>query len=571
MTQLAARRSWIARHGTVIACFLAAAVLFYFANRAAYKGYFSDDDLDNISWPTYVGLEVYSHQLLSFKTSADNFRPVGDLYYRYLYRAFHLNYAPYVEGIQLIHGLNVILLFLLLRRLDFSRVAAGAGALFYSFHTAVMQIWWKPMYVFDLLCATLCVISLLLYVRGRWIWALIAFWLAYKSKEIAVALPAALLAWEWLLGHRKWKRLIPFFLISLSFGLQALWRNRTMDHANAYALHFSPKILWHSVQFYASAVFFIRYAGLGLLLLPIWLRDRRLYFGLIAMTALLTPMLALPGRQESVYWYVPMIGVAVVIASLAAKTPGWAIALLFLLWLPFNYTQLREKRSQILADGYRNRVLMSTLRDYASRIRPVRAVVYQNAPDHVQTWGVEGALTQVFGVGTKTAWWQAPDAKEALARVPMVVIRFKSPPLAIEGLLRTRPDVQPYIGVMNLAPESQLITGWYDQGSDLRWTQPRAEAIFYRPAAATQFEIVAGMAQDSLDSVGPAQVTLFEDGKALGTEVLAQSAQTLRWKLPAGDPGDKHITIVSKPARHGGPEDPRTLGIAIRSIGYTPF
>jgi len=138
-------------------------------------------------------------------------------------------------------------------------------------------------------------------------------------------------------------------------------------------------------------------------------------------------------------------------------------------------------------------------------------------------------------------------------------------------LLRTRPDVQPYIGVMNLAPESQLITGWYDQGSDLRWTQPRAEAIFYRPAAATQFEIVAGMAQDSLDSVGPAHVTLFEDGKALGTEVLSQSAQTLRWKLPAGDPGDKHITIVSKPARHGGPEDPRTLGIAIRSIGYTPF
>ncbi len=411
MSVLAARRSWTTRHWIVIACFLAAAVLFYFANRAAYKGYFSDDDLDNISWPTYVGFEVYSHQLLSFKTSAENFRPVGDLYYRYLYRAFHLNYVPYVVGIQLIHGLNVILLFLLLRRLDFSSLAAGAGALFYSFHAAVMQIYWKPMYVFDLLCATLCLISLLLYVRGRWILALIAFWLAYKAKEIAVALPAALLAWEWLLGHRKWKRLIPFFLISLSFGLQAVWRNRTVDSSNAYALQFSPQLVWHSVLFYSSAIFLSVYAGLGLLLLPIWLRDRRLYLGLIAMTALLTPMLALPGRQESVYWYVPMIGVAVAIASIAAKTPGWAIALLFLLWLPFNYAQLREKRSQILADGYRNRVLMSTLRDYASRIRPVRAVVYQNTPDHVQTWGVEGALTQVFGVGTKTAWWEARRRK----------------------------------------------------------------------------------------------------------------------------------------------------------------
>lgn len=571
MSGLDARRSWIARHGTVVACFLAATVLFYFANRAAYKGYFSDDDLENLTWPTYVGMDVYVHQLLSFMPGPEIFRPVGDLYYRYLYRAFHLNYVPYVVGIQLIHGLNVILLFLLLRRLVFSHLAAGAGALFYSFHAAVMQIWWKPMYVFDLLCATLCLISLLLYVRGRWIFALIAFWLAYKSKEIAVALPAALLAWEWLFGHRKWKRLIPFFLISLSFGLQAVWHNRTVDSSNLYALQFGPQMLWHSVLFYSSAIFLGVYAGLGLWLLPIWLRDRRLYLGLVAILALIAPMLALPGRQESVYWYVPMIGVAVVIASVAAKTPGWAIALLFLLWLPFNYAQLREKRSQILAEGNRNRALVATLRDYASRIRPVRAVVYLNAPDHVQNFGLDGAITQAFGIDARAAWSEAPEAKEAMARLPMVVIRFKSAPLAIEGWLRTRPDVQPYIGAMNLAPESQLITGWYDRGSDLRWIQPRAEALFYRPAGATQFEIVAGMAQDSLDSVGPSQVTLFEDGQALGTEVLSQSAQTLRWKLPAGNSGDEHIMIVSTPARHGGPEDPRTLGIAVRSIGYTPF
>lgn len=571
MSGLGAWRSWTARHWTVIACFLAAAVLFYFANRAAYKGYFSDDDLDNISWPTYVGLDVYVRQLLSFTPGVDIFRPVGDIYYRYLHRAFHLNYVPYVVAIQMIHGLNVILLFLLLRRLDFPRLSAGAGALFYSFHAAVMQIYWKPMYVFDLLCATFCLISFLLYIRGRWILALLAFWLAYKSKEVAVALPAALLAWEWLLGNRKWKRLIPFFLISLSFGLQALWRNRMVAPTNAYALQFSPQLVWHSVVFYSSAIFSGVYAGLGLLLLPIWLRDRRLYFGLIAMTALLAPMLALPGRQESVYWYVPMIGVAVVIACIAAKTPGWAIVLLFLLWLPLNYAQLREKRSQILEEGNRNRALVAALRDYASRIRPVRAVIYQNAPDHVQSFGLEGAIVQAFGAGTKSAWSEAPEAKEAMATLPMVVIRFKAPPLAIEGLLRTRPEVQPYIGYMNLAPESQLISGWYDQGSELRWTAPRAEAMFYRPAGATQFEIVAGMAQESLVSVGPAQVTLFEDGHALGTELLSQPAQMLRWKLPAGNPGDKHIVIVSKPARRGEPQDPRTLGIAVRSIGYTPF
>ncbi|HTS48841.1 MAG TPA: hypothetical protein VMH05_12910 [Bryobacteraceae bacterium] len=554
-----------------MACVLAAAVLFYFANRAAYKGYFSEDDLDNLTWPTYVGLDVYFHQLLSFTLGPDIFRPVGDLYYRYLYRAFHLNYVPYVVTIQLIHGLNVMLLFLLLRRLDFSRVAAGTGALFYSFHAAVLEIWWKPMYIFDLLCATLCLISLLLYIRGRWILALLPFWLAYKSKEIAVALPIALLAWEWLLGHRKWKRLIPFFLISLNFGLQALWRNRTIDPGNAYALQFSPQLLWHSVVFYSSAIFLGAFAGLGLLLLPIWLRDRRLYFGLIATLALLGPMIAVPGRQESVYWYVPMIGVAVVIACIATKTPGWAIAILLLLWLPFNYAQLREKRSQILAEGNRDRVLIATLQEYARQVRPVRAVVYQNVPDHIRDWGLDGAIAQVFGFPVKAAWSERPDAKEAMAKLPVLVIRFKAPPLAVEGLLRTRPEIQPYLHMMSLTPESQLLTGWYDQGSELRWIAPRADAMFYRPAIATQFEIVAGMTPESLDRYGPSQVTLLEDGQAVGTEVLSQPAQTLRWKLPPGNSGDKHITILSKPARRGEPQDPRTLGIAVRAIGYTPF
>ena len=571
MSGLAARRSGPDKRWIVVASFLAAAVLFYFANRASYKGYFSDDDLDNLTWPTYVGFDVYYHQLLSFKISAENFRPVGDLYYRYLYRAFHLNYVPYVVTIQLLHGLNVMLLFLLLRRLDFSRVAAGAGALFYSFHAAVLEIWWKPMYIFDLLCATLCLISLLLYIRGRWILALLPFWLAYQSKEIAVALPIGLLGWEWWLGHRKWKRLIPFFLISLNFGLQALWRNRGIEPVNSYALQFSPQLLWHAVGFYYSAIFFGAFAGLGLLLLPIWVRDRRLYLGLVAVLALLAPMIVLPGRLDTVYWYVPMIGVALVIASIAAKTPGWAIALLFLLWLPFNYAQLREKRNQILADGNRNRALMATLREYASQMPPVRAVVYQNVPDHVEPWGLEGAIAHVFGFPVKAVWSEAPDAKEAMTKFPMLLMRFKSPPLTVEGLLRTRPEVQPYIGSMNFAPESQLGSGWYDQGSKLRWIAPRAEATFYRPAIATQFEIVAGIAQESLDRDGPSEVTLLEDGQALGTEVLSQSAQTLRWKLPAGNSGDKHITILSKPARRGEPQDPRTLGIAVRAIGYTPF
>ena len=564
MKESALDRRWV-----LLACFLAAAVLFFFANRAAYKGYFSDDDLDNLTWPTYVGNDVYWRGLATLKFDPSNFRPVGDFYYRYVYRAFHLNYIPYVIVIQLIHGLNVVLLFFLLRRLDFSSIAAGAGALFYSFHAAVLEIYWKPMYVFDLLCATLCLITLLMYLRGRWLLALIPFWLAFKSKELAVAVPVVLLAWEWFFGQRKWKRLIPYFLISLNFGLQALWANRSMGVENAYRLHFAGRVFWQSIEFYSSAIFFFGYALLVLAMLPIWIRDRRLYFGLIAMLAWLLPLIALPGRQAAVYWYVPMIGLAIVIAAIAARTPKWAILLLFLIWIPANFALLREKRPEILAEGRRTRALLAVLREYSSRVPPLRAVVYKNMPDQVHAWGMEGAITQVFGNRVQSAWSETADAKQAMAKFPMAVIQFHEPPLAIQGLVRVHDGPQPYVRFTDLFEESQFGAGWFDQGSLLRWTAPQAEATFHRTAGAKAFEIVAGMSPDSLKQYGPSQVTVLEDGQPLGTQVLSEASQTLRWSLGQAAPGDKHITIVSKPARRGEAQDPRVLGIAVRAIGYT--
>ena len=566
MIALAQRRSWV-----LLACILAAATLFYFANRAAYKGYFSDDDLVNVGWPTYIGNDTYLRGLVSIKADASNFRPVGDLYYRYLYRAFHLYFPPYVVALQLVHALNVFLLYLLLRDLLFSQIAAGTGALFYSFHAAVLEVYWKPMFVFDLICATLCLATLLLYVRGHWLVGLIPFWFAYKSKEIAVMLPVALIAWELWMGKRRWKRLTPYVAISLSFGLQALWINHALGPQNPYVLKFTFAPLAQTVKFYSSAIFFNAVAGFSLLLLPIWLRDRSLYLGLVMMTSLLAPMLALPGRQLTVYWYVPMIGVAIVIAVIAARTPRWALALLLVLWISWNFSLLRTKRSQILAEAGRDRAMVAALQDYAKRIPPVRAVVYENTPDQINSWGVDGAINQVFGQGVQTGAVNRPEGRAAIASFPVALIRFTSPPLRVEGLIRVNDGAQPYLRFTELVPEWQLGSGWYDAGSRLRWTMPRAELILHRPEKATTFEILAGMSPGGLDRDGPAEVTVLEDGKSLGVQTLSRVFQPLRWNLTPGPAGDKHISILSKPARHGDPGDPRILGVAIQAIGYTPF
>ncbi|HYL34562.1 MAG TPA: hypothetical protein VEV17_01470 [Bryobacteraceae bacterium] len=424
------------RRWAPVGFFLLAALLFLLTNRAAYRGYFADDDFANIGWPTFVGNDVFIRGLLSPVFSGSHFRPVGFLFFRYAGRAFDLNFWPYVVILQLLHVLNAALLYLLLRRVAFSGVAAGAGAVFYAFDAAVMQVYWTPMFIFDLLCATLCLLTLLLYVRGRWIWGLATFWLAYKAKEVAVMLPAALAAYELLLGDRRWKRLIPYFAIALSFGLQALWFNQHVNGINAYALHFTADVLWQTVAFYSSAVFVVPLAGLVLLALPLLVRDRRLYIGLILMAATFLPMLALPGRLLEAFWYVPLIGLAMTVAAVAGRLPRWAVIALLILWLPFNYSVVRGKGRELLALDQERRLFIASLQSYARSVPHLRAVVYADVPPHMYSWGVEDGIRKIFGRTVDVAGAQDPRAKAAMSEFPMAVIAYDHAGHTIRGTFR---------------------------------------------------------------------------------------------------------------------------------------
>lgn len=525
------RKRWLP-----LAFFLAFSVLFFFANRAAYKGYFFSDDLDKLGWPTLIPIQDYYREILSPKFSPLNFRPIGYLYYRFLGNTFHLYFPPYIAVLQAFHLLNVILVFLLLRRLRFSEFAAGAGALLYMFHAAVIFIYWRPEYIFEVLCSGLCLITMLLYVRGRWLVALIPFWLAYKSKEIAVTLPAALLAIEWFLGERKWKRLIPYFLISLSFGLQAVWHNRSIAPEAGYALRFSPAVLWNSVAFYSSAIFFVPFAGLLLLLLPFFVRDRRLYVGLIFMVSLFVPMLVLPSRQESVYWYIPMIGLTMVLAAIAVRTPRWAMVLFFVFWLPLNYAMLRPERRSLLAVADQHRWYMTGLLQYARRVPPLKAVVFAGTPEYMGSWGVEGGIRLAFGNSVDAVWYHSPRAQEAMAEIPMAIVDYNPMTHALKGMLRTHRELQSYIRFSDVVPEPQFGEGWGGAGADpQRWISSQADVTLYRSAESKQFEIVVS---------GPAEVTVLEDGRSLGSRTLSgPGTQTLRWVLDNAAAGNKKITI----------------------------
>ena len=155
-------------------------------NRGAYKGYFSDDEVDNLSWTPHVPAKEFARAAATPRFLEYNFRPVGHLYFKAMERLFGLDFPKWVGAIHLLHFLNIWLVWALARKLGAGPPAAAAGVLFFAFHMALFDALWKPMYVFDVACATFCLTSLICFIDRRWVLSFVSFWLAYKSKELAV-------------------------------------------------------------------------------------------------------------------------------------------------------------------------------------------------------------------------------------------------------------------------------------------------------------------------------------------------------------------------------------------------
>ena len=108
------------RTGSILFLLLAAA--FLAADRGAYSGYFQDDEFNTLSWTRSTPVSEYVEAALTPRFLTNNFRPVGHFYFRAAERLFGLDFRGYVAVVQVLHLLNVWLLWLLARRLG-----AGPG------------------------------------------------------------------------------------------------------------------------------------------------------------------------------------------------------------------------------------------------------------------------------------------------------------------------------------------------------------------------------------------------------------------------------------------------------------
>jgi hypothetical protein len=546
-------------------------VIFLMANRGAYRGFFTNDDFENTANAQGTPLSYYGAALLrSNFDGRTTFRPIAALYYFAMVRLAGLHFEAYVIGIQILHLLNVVLIWMLARTLGAERAGAAAAAMLFAMSAIVYLVYWEPMYVFDLICGTFCLLCILAYARGGLILSLVLFWLALKAKEVAIVIPVVLAGYEWWFGGKRWKRLIPFFGIAAILVTQALVFNARRD--DAYSLRFTPQAVWKCARFYAAALVpgpgVWRYAGFLILALPFFIRDRRVRFGIFSFVCLLGLMLFLPGRLVDAYLYIPLIGLAIALSGGGARA-AWLAAFL-VVWIPWSYHQTRAERSHELAAAGDRRIWFETaaklVRDHAD----VDTLVYNDPPGGLYDWGVDGMLRNL-----------RPDSSPIgiLDRSPEYAAGLQKPHLALlvwDGELHKlfvvprAPDVS-YIRLSLLEPEWQFGEGWLGNGSERRWIGPQATARLLRPASARRFEVVAWVPKIYVETFHQGRLDIFLDHQLLGTGILDKPDwHTFRFDAPAAQPGPAEVEFRVDPALKDPKGSSLRYGTLVGAFGFLP-
>ena len=271
-----------------------------------------------MSWTTSVGRRTLDHRLPDRRGHAQfltgNFRPVGHLYFAVMGRHFGLDFPKYLIPIHALHLLNVWLLWLIARRLGLSPFAAGAGALFFAFNMVVFDVYWKPMYVFDLLCATFCLASLLFYMRRRLI-AQLRGVLAGVQIEGARG-DAAVRAGRLRILVRQTAldaaaaRSSPPRSPSACRECCSIPTGTTITLSTSAPARFSkrPASTPRTSCWFRSPDWRCR-------LSCCFTRDKRVWFGMAAMFLFFVPLLFLGGRTFDAYCYLPLTGLAIACAG----------------------------------------------------------------------------------------------------------------------------------------------------------------------------------------------------------------------------------------------------------------
>jgi hypothetical protein len=286
--------------------------------------------------------------------------------------------------------------------------------------------------------------------------------------------------------------------------------------------------------------------------------------------ASLFPLLFLPGRMFSAYCYVPLLGLAIALSALdlADRRVRLAAAAALVLWIPWDYQQMRLQRHGKLAKDDEVRAWLTALEKFAAQSPPIEAFVFAGAPAGFQRWGVEGAIRYLFPAPKpEIRWSEDKDAARFLTRDRLAVLHWDGQKLEVVSRTPETPDAA-YLTMGGATPVWQLGDGWYSLEETFRWIRPSASARLYRPPGARWFELRVNVGREQLETAGAQPVTVKVGGMALEPcRFSSPGWHTRRWQLP--EAGEGPVEVRFEVARGFRPNnETRVLGIAIGGFGF---
>jgi hypothetical protein len=361
------------RIATLIAAAFLAAYFVYFT-AGSLRAEFTHDDLMNgyRGW-SYPLPSLLVDNLLFFRFSP-TYRPFGALVYKIFFALFGFDLFALRVFLWIVLAGNLFLVYELCRMLTGSRETGLFAALAGAYHAKLGPLYYNTGTQYDILCFCFYFAGLVFYVRirrhGKELSApqaaiLCALYvLALNSKELAVSLPVALLAyellwhppalharapWRWVSRPTLTVWIMAVFTAAYVAG-RVLFQGRGISHVGDYAMSVSAGEYFHKLAHYLNELFYARDwfdAGgaavfvLVLLATGVVSRCRSLLFGALLFLAGILPLAFIHARALSAA-YLPLAGLAVCAALLLefvcgglrrlsqrAAWPGLAFLLVF--------------------------------------------------------------------------------------------------------------------------------------------------------------------------------------------------------------------------------------------------
>jgi len=259
------------------------------------------------------------------------------------------------------------------------------------------------------------------------------------------------------------------------------------------------------------------------------------------------------------------------LAAIADGRYRVVVALLMLIWLPWDFVNFRETRRVNEARERQNRAYVTAIERYTRSNPGQRLFVFDALPEEFQPWGVKGALVCFYpGQSITLLHVDQPGSQEVIQSGEAAWLHWYRDPGRLDIVKYPKlSEPLSYIEMNLTTPGPQLLSGWYPLEDHFRWTQPDATAVLARPTVVRSFEVAACAVPAQF--IAGQQVTLrvLLDGRALGEhQFTGPGCQTLRWPTER-EPGgmseiEFHVTPPFRPAQG----DIRTLGISITGFGF---